>query len=202
MKPFFCLIFAAMFCLFFPLPVLAAGRSSSVPAVKPEINVEIDNGKPAYLYKNKKVPCGDGSDGHTLGCTRVSFYAEMRGAEMTPDGALKKIKLLIGLKNVEVELSSELVKGSCLFDVVLKHELTHLALHRGILKRFSPEIAKAVLSAADKIPVPLTQSGFDKLAKVLHSYADKMMREDERQNNLMDSSNAYRFQQEQCRKKR
>ena len=199
MKRFFCFFMSGMFFLIFSCPVFAAGKSLGEQKVKPEISVEIDEGTPKYIYKNKTVPCS-GSSHHTLGCTRVAFYAEMRGTEVTAAGELKKIKLLIGLKEIEVELSSELVKGECLFNAVLKHELTHLALHREILKRFSPEIAKAVLSVADTLLVPVSQAGFNKLAKVLYSYADKMMKEDNRQNALMDSSNAYRFQQEQCKK--
>ena len=106
----------------------------------------------------------------------------------------------IGLKDVEVELSSTLQKGSCLFDVVLKHELTHLALHRRVLKRFVPEIAKAVLSVAEEFQAPFTQAQFNRIARVLNSYVNQMMQEDDRQNALMDTTDAYVYQQKQCGK--
>ena len=164
---------------------------------KPELSVEVNEGKPKFIHKNKMFPCS-----HKInrggGCTRVSFYAKLRGMEITPEGALKKIKLQIGLQDIEVELSSELKKGSCLFDVVLKHELTHLALHRNVLKRFAPEIAKAVLSTAETLPVPVTQAHFNRISRVLNSYVGRMMREDDKQNALMDTGDAYLYQQKQC----
>ena len=166
---------------------------------KPEIAVDIDEGKPSFIHRNRGVPCTGGAN-HTVGCTRVFFYAELGGAEMTPAGGIKNIRLQIGLRNVEVELSSDLKKKTCLFDAVLKHELTHLALHRRVLKRFAPEIAKAVLSVAENQPPPFHKQ-FDKISKVLKEYVERMMKEDERQNALMDSNDAYRYQQKQCERK-
>ena len=166
---------------------------------KPEISVDIDEGTPVFIHRNKNVSCSGGA-GHNVGCTRVFFYAEMRGAEVTPAGGLKKLRLQIGLRNVEVELSSDLKKKTCLFDAVLKHELTHLALHRRILKRFAPETAKAVLVAAEEQKPPF-KNQFKRVSAVLNEYVDKMMKEDEKQNDLMDSTEAYRYQQKQCEKK-
>ena len=164
---------------------------------KPELSVEVNEGKPRFIHKNKQFSCS-----HKInnggGCTRVSFYAELRGTEITPEGALKKLKLQIGLRDVEIELSSDLKKGSCLFDAVLKHELTHLALHRKVLKRFAPEVAKAVLSTAESLPVPITQAHFNRISNVLKKYVDRMMREDDKQNALMDTGDAYLYQQKQC----
>lgn len=166
---------------------------------RPEISVDVDEGKPVFIHKNKNVPCAGGVN-HSVGCTRVFFYAELKGAETTPAGGIKKIRLQIGLRDVEVELSSDLKKKTCLFDAVLKHELTHLALHRRVLKRFAPEAAKAVLSTAENQSPPFHKQ-FDRISKVLKEYVDRMMKEDERQNALLDSADAYRYQQKQCENK-
>lgn len=185
----------------FTVPAVLTAFSAAMPAnafEKPEMSVEIDPGKPKYIHRNKLFPCSHGVN-HGGGCTRVYFYAELHGTEMTWDGAFKKIKLRIGLRDVEVELSSDLKKKTCLFDAVLKHELTHLALHRRILKRFAPEIAKAVLSVAQEQEPPVTQAQFNRISNVLSNYVDRMMKEDEKQNALMDTTEAYRYQQEQCR---
>jgi len=193
--------FLSFFCIeaiiLFFFPVYAA--ENQLPQVKPEMSVEIDEGTPKFIHRNKQFPCSHGIN-HGGGCTRVYFYAEMGGVEVTPQGALKKIKLKIGLKDVEVELSSTLPKGSCLFDVVLKHELTHLALHRRILKRFAPEIAKAVLSVAEEFQAPFTQAQFNKIAGVLNAYTNRMIQEDDKQNALMDTTDSYIYQQKQCYK--
>ncbi|MBR1778073.1 MAG: hypothetical protein IJ752_05755 [Alphaproteobacteria bacterium] len=165
--------------------------------IKPETVLQIDEGVPKYIYKNDKVACS-GSAGHTLGCTRVEFYANITGSEFTPEGALKKMTLQIGLRNIEIELLADLKKGSCLFDVVLKHELTHLALHRRILNRFAPEIAKAVLVEAEKQLPPMTQAQFNRISRSLVRFLDRMAAEDDRQNALMDSTDAYLYQQRQC----
>ena len=196
MNFFACFVFF-LIAFFSQTSVNAAEAYKNVARAKPEIAVRTDEGTPEYVYKDKKIECS-GSAHHAMGCTRVRFYAVISGSELTPEGALKKISLQIGLKNVEIELSSELKKGSCLFDAVLKHELTHLALHRRVLNRFVPEIAKAVLITAQKQRVPLTQARFDRITAVLKEYVNRMIEEDDKQNALMDSKDAYVYQQSQC----
>lgn len=196
MKRFLFVFFAAM-TVFFSFSAAAENFLAS-PPVKPEMSVEIDEGNPNFIYKNKRFRCSHGRVNHGGGCTRVKFYAVMSGAVTTSEGALKEIRLKIGLQNVEVEVSSELKKGSCLFDAVLKHELTHLALHRKIVKRFAPEIAKAVLSVAEGFSTPVNASEYNRISAVLKNYIERMMKEDEKQNALMDTDDAYVFQQNQC----
>lgn len=176
------------------LPVVV---SDAGIAEKPKLSVRADEGRPVYIHANKKFDCS-GAVNHAGGCTRVVFFAEINGLKLTPDGAIGEISLLIGLKNVEVEISSDLRKGSCLFDAVLKHELTHLALHRRVLSRFVPEIAKAVLSVAESLPVPLTQRHINKINQVLLDFVNRMIAEDEKQNKLMDTQEAYIHLQNQC----
>ncbi len=180
------------------VPVVVSVPDNPGEAGKPEMTVKIDEGKPVYIHKNRKFDCS-GAVNHGGGCTRVVFYAAIDGIKLTPGGAVREIGLLIGLKDVEVEISSDLKKGSCLFDAVLKHELTHLALHRRILARFAPEIAKAVLAVAEELPAPLTQAQINKIDKVLNGFVIRMMAEDKKQNDLMDSQEAYLHLQNQCR---
>lgn len=168
--------------------------------IKPEMVVTLDEGKPVFLHKNKKFDCS-GSVNHSGGCTRVLFYATINGMTLTPSGKIQKINLMIGLKNIEVEISSDLKKGSCLFDAVLKHELTHLALHRRILNRFAPEIAKGLLSVVENFSPPVTQAQVNKIDRVLNDFVTRMMDEDQKQNNLMDTQEAYMHLQNQCGEK-
>lgn len=163
------------------------------PQIKPELSVEVDEGTPKFIHKRPQFPCSNGIN-HGGGCTRVEFYAVIKGGKMTRGGAYEKLQLKIGLKNIEVELSSELQKGTCLFDVVLKHELTHLALHRNVLKRFAPEIAKAVLSTAERFQTKQAE----RISEVLKDYTRRMSEEDDKQNALMDTTDSYIYQQKQC----
>ena len=199
------LFYINFLCIVFSFPAFAVQRFSqelstiwsSDHDAKPELVVRIDEGQPNYIHKNKKFNCS-GSVNHAGGCTRVIFYAALGGLKLTSDGLIREITLFIGLKDVEVEISSDLKKGSCLFDAVLKHELTHLALHRRILKRFAPEMAKAVLSVVESMSSPLTQTQVNKIDQVLQGFVSRMMAEDKKQNDLMDSQEAYRHLQNQC----
>ena len=179
------------------IPLSVSVSRDPVDAEKPKMSVRIDEGRPVYIHKNRKFDCS-GAVNHGGGCTRVVFYASIGNLELTPIGSIRKIDLQIGLQKIEVEISSDLKKGSCLFDAVLKHELTHLALHRRILNRFAPEIAKAVLAVIETFPAPLTQAHINKINKVLNGFVSRMMAEDTRQNELMDSQDAYLHLQKQC----
>ena len=200
-KLFFCVLLWGIFAF----PVFAAQKfSRELPTIydsdsanKPEMIVLIDEGKPKYIHSNKKFDCS-GTSNHAGGCTRVVFYATINGLILTQDGKIKTVKLQIGLKNIEIEISSELQKGSCLFDAVLKHELTHLALHRKILNRYAPEIAKAVLAVVENFSIPLTQGQVNKIDRVLNDFVNRMMNDDKKQNNLMDTREAYLHLQNQC----
>lgn len=172
--------------------------SAATDVQKPVMSVSIDEGTPVYIHKNKIFDCS-GSNNHGGGCTRVLFYAMVTGLELNSNGSIGKISLKIGLSKVEVEISSELKKGSCLFDAVLKHELTHLALHRRILNKFAPQIAAAIMTLIESMTSePFNHSQASKINQVLNRFVNQMMQEDQKQNALMDSQGAYWHLQKQC----
>lgn len=167
-------------------------------AVKPVVSVKIDEGTPRYIYENKNFECS-GAHGENLGCTRVHFYVGYDNVMVAPDGTLAGLELLVGLKNVEVEVSTELKKGSCLFNATLKHELTHLNLHRRVLKYHAPEIAKSVLAALDKMQPPLTlKRAMSAVDRVTSAGLKRMMADDSQKNALMDTDGAYIHVNRQC----
>lgn len=183
------LVFACLAVLFAPKAAFARQQ--------PELTLEIDEGKPTFLHNRKSFDCANGVN-HGGGCTRVHFYVETTGVKPAPDGGIGAVTLKVGLRNVEVELSNDLKKGSCLFNATLKHELTHLALHRNVLRKFAPEIAKAALATIEKMPPPLTAAQVKKLNGVLKRQVDHMIAQDREQNALMDSDAAYLYQDKQC----
>lgn len=167
-------------------------------AVKPVVSVKIDEGTPRYVYKNKNFECS-GAHGENLGCTRVHFYVGYGNIAVAPDGTLAGLELLVGLENVEVEISTELEKGSCQFNATLKHELTHLNLHRRVLKHHAPEIAKSVLAVLDKMRPPLTLNrAMGAVDKATSAGLKRMMADDSQKNALMDTDGAYIHVSRQC----
>ena len=167
-------------------------------AVKPVVSVKIDEGTPRYIYENKNFACS-GAHGENLGCTRVHFYVGYDNVMIAPDGTLAGLELLVGLENVEVEISTELEKGSCQFNATLKHELTHLNLHRRVLKRHAPEIAKSVLAALDKMRPPVTLNrAMSAVDKATSAGLKRMMADDSQKNALMDTDKAYAYVSRQC----
>ena len=201
--------------VFLFLAILAA--TPVMAADKPEISVEIDEGEPKFIQKNQDISLSCKSD-HAAGCMRSRFYGKMspewtkikkiterttkrtKIKKITFQWILKKIQLKIGLKDVEIELSTKYKKETCGFDLVLKHELTHLALHRAVLKRFAPEIAKAVLSVAEENMSGLSQQAqTDRINNVLNEYMERMKQEAARQDALMDSTESYGYQWKQCK---
>lgn len=167
-------------------------------AVKPVVSVKIDEGTPRYVYENKNFECS-GAHGENLGCTRVHFYVGYGNVAVAPDGTLAGLELLVGLENVEVEISTELEKGSCQFNATLKHELTHLNLHRRVLKHHAPEIAKSVLAVLDKMRPPVTlKRAMSAVDKATSAGLKRMMADDSQKNALMDTDKAYAYVSRQC----
>lgn len=185
-------VFVVLLCL---ARLIAPQTADARP--KPELTVEIDEGRPVFIHSRKSFDCVNGIN-HGGGCTRVQFYVETGDVVRASDGGIAKMTLKTGLRNVEVELSSDLRKKSCLFNATLKHELTHLALHREVLRRFSPEIAKAALAAIEKMPPPLTAAQVGRINGVLKRQVDHMVAQDREQNALLDSDAAYSYQDSQC----
>ncbi len=165
------------------------------PSVKPEVILKMDQGNISYIYRNKIVQCGGGT---AAGCTNSEIFMEPLLLDFNAQGEISKIHLTLGIENLWVEVSTEYPKGSCQFDVVLKHELTHVAFARSALARYGPAMARAIVLEAEKLPVPITQESYNRLVDIANRYFTQMVQEKTRQDDLLDSQGNNSYQWEQC----
>lgn len=172
-------------------------QEAPVPAepARPEISLKTDPGKINYVHQNKTVICNGIP---AAGCTSSVIYMEPLRVDLTVRGEIKKIYLTLGIENLVVEVSSEYPKGTCEFDLVLKHELTHVAVARRVLDRYAPEMAKALLVKAESLPVPVNQLHYNQLLAQAQGFFSRMVREKERQDDLLDAPGANVYQWSQC----
>ena len=166
--------------LFFILFVgfaLCGGKAFAAPSASVLVNL----GNIKYVYKSPAVVCGSSP---AEGCTRTTL-AIAHEVRMTSDGRLMGLKLTFSLAKIEVEISTAHPKGSCMFDAVLKHELTHVALARAVVRRYAKEVPKEILARYERRPF-----SYNDLSKVISVYQKKMNDERNRQDALLDKEEA------------
>lgn len=114
--------------------VFAAFQAQAAPRApqNPDVSlvVNYDEGKIRYRHK---TPYPVPSDKSVAGYTRTQPYGAMR---VSGAGASYKIVLDVGFKPFFVDISSLAAFGSCDFDLILKHELTHVALYRAVMDEY------------------------------------------------------------------
>lgn len=110
------------------------------------------------------------------------------------DCSKKKLKIELDLKFV-VQISQQIKtrNDKILFDSVLKHELTHVALHKNVYQKYAQSAAAAALAYAKK---NTCSNGVMNIAyKVMEGAYD----EARRQNAFIDGEENYSYQDEQVR---
>lgn len=185
---------------FMPMEGQRISRSSSLmiqQLAPPEVALKIEKGQVNYIIGNARVLC---SMGDVAGCAKIKLFMR-QGVEFSPIFGLRKIVLDVGLAEINVIVSSDYPKGTCKFDLVLKHELTHVALARKVVERYAPEIAKAVLVKAESLPLPIDGNGLKVLENTANEYFEKMRIEQKRQDGLLDARGNNVYQWEQCKGK-
>lgn len=161
---------------------------------KPRIVLKTDDSFIEYTTASPPLSCG----ADAAGCT-VKRFSGGWTVHYLPSGRVEKIELFLTLKNTVI-ISTEYPKGTCLFDKVLKHELTHVALGRGVLKKYAPETAKAVLAKLDSLPQPIDEAGYAELETEVNRMISAMTAENNRQDALIDGGDNYKYQWKQALK--
>lgn len=157
---------------------------------KAEVRVKIETPEPEYkIVSPAKMDCITPG---AAGCTVPRVGCDIR-FEYTSENMVKAINLTISLEN-EVRISSSYPKGSCFFDHILKHELTHVALNRKVLQTYAPEISKAALVTLDALPQPLNADGYRDVYTSIYTLLGKMEEEQNKQNELLDGDENYTYQ--------
>lgn len=170
-------LLALAFCAFLTAGVRPAPAGQAATA-----SVLVNLGNIKYVYRTPELYCGSTP---AEGCTRTTL-AISHNVMMSADGRrLINLNLVFSLAKIEVEVSTAHPKGSCMFDAVLKHELTHVALARAVVRRYAKEVPKEILARYEKRPF-----SFNDLEKVLKAYQKKMNAERDRQDALLDKEEA------------
>lgn len=182
----------------FPVPNKYALPNSNAYATvsrnQPAVDVKVERKEVDYVLKDGAFSC-DSEKATAGGCTRYKTKWSAAVDCAKPSVALTAKEVL-----VEIDLNKQHPKGSCLFDLTLKHELTHLSLNRKtldtVLKTAASEILTAfqVMQRQGNSCEEIKRSVFE----LSRHYADIFIKEQEKQNNLIDGDGHYKYQNEQC----
>ena len=176
----------------FKMVLLLFSLTGRVFAASPELSLSVENGKITY---NRSLPQIDCNGVDAAGCTEAQIYMDAPRFSYDANGDIARIDLKFGLRNITVYILSSILKGSCEFDLTLKHELTHVAVARKVVKRYAAEISKALLAKLDEG----TASPYQ-ISKMIDRYRRQMIAEKNKQDRLMDAPGAVVYQWEQCLK--
>ena len=113
----------------------AAGAYIEVSRKRPKVSVEYQPEKNVFTVGGESVPC---NGKNALSCT--SFGADF-SVETDCDTSRLTLKVVENPK-MTIRLSSLYPKGSCPFDLILKHELAHAEICRNALKSFIDDASK------------------------------------------------------------
>lgn len=167
---------------------------ATVSRNQPAVDVKVERKEVDYVLKDGAFSC-DSEKATADGCTRYKTKWSAAVDCAKPSVALTAKEVL-----VEIDLNKQHPKGSCLFDLTLKHELTHLSLNRKtldtVLKTAASEILTAfqVMQRQGNSCEEIKRSVFE----LSRHYADVFIKEQENQNNLIDGDGHYKYQNEQC----
>ena len=182
----------------FPVPnkyaLPNANAYATVSRNQPAVDVKVERKEVDYVLKDGAFSC-DSEKATADGCTR---YKTKWIVEVDCDKP--SVALTVKEVFVEIDLNKRHPKGSCRFDLTLKHELTHLSLNRKtldtVLKTAASEILAAfqVMQRQGNSCEKIERSVFE----LSRHYADVFIKEQEKQNNLIDGDGHYKYQNEQC----
>lgn len=182
----------------FPVPNKYALPNSNAYATvsrnQPAVDVKVERKEVDYVLKDAAFSC-DSEKATAGGCTRYKTKWSAAVDCAKPSVALTAKEVL-----VEIDLNKQHPKGSCLFDLTLKHELTHLSLNRKTLDTVLKTAASEILTAFQAMQrqgnscEEIKRSVFE----LSRHYADIFIKEQEKQNNLIDGDGHYKYQNEQC----
>lgn len=158
---------------------------------RPEVTVVPVNTQVNFETSEAVTDCGPQAAGCTVPLSCIP--------DIKIDCEAGKIVLDFSKFEFLVQIINRYKKGTPEFDHILKHELTHVALRKGVTEKFYQPIASAVLlrfekSLAEKKHCFQIQSD---VYGVFHEYVTRMMEEADKQNDLIDGEENYAYQWKQ-----
>ncbi len=121
------------------------------------------------------------------------------------------IKVFIGFSDPTIYISNQIIKDSCEYNVVLRHEQTHQQINKAALDYFLPMFHRAlkqivktispehisVLTEIDNSTTRLTQKYNSKLAPLIEAFKQELLTEQSK----LDNHKNYNFEQNICQTK-
>ena len=175
---------------FFCFP--AAGIVQASPS-KPEVIIVPVKTNIRFFSEHEIENCGKDAAGCVTSFFKKGVYVDCHS---------NKITLEFGYIEHHVHISDRFEKGTLEFDNVLKHELTHINLYQGVVKRFYEPVALACLLSYEKSYKQGKKCGEIRgdVKRTFDEYIKKLHEESTRQNNLIDGKENYQYQWEQVRR--
>lgn len=130
------------------------------------------------------------------GCTIPS--SSRYGAQT--DCSRRRLTVKFDVRGYRIEIVDREKKGTPSFDLVLKHELTHVALWNNVRERYFNATAAEALVRFEKLLNDRTKSCpqiQDEILDLLSGYMERMSEEGERQHALLDGEENYAYQSRQ-----
>ena len=178
----------------YALPNISA--AATVGRGKPKIKIEVKRKEVEFYPKEKsQLTCGvDWAAGCAHYQPDIKFIMDCQKPEV-----LLKVTEIVHA----VEFDKAFPKGSCAFDKILKHELTHLSLYRKTLDKVLNAAANEVASVVEAMQrLGSSCSEIERTVYVLENkYENTFWKEADKQHDLIDGKEHYDYQWEQCRGK-
>lgn len=169
-------------------------RPAVLPSA-PEIEVKTDDGTVSFVQNRSIVPCAGTT---SAGCTDSVIYMDPLTPEYAPDGTIKRLKLGFGFERLIVEISSDYPKGSCKYDLVMRHEMKHVAHARGVLRAYAPKLAEALKAGVAAAPLPVTQETYNSLVALSDKYFKAMMAKKTHLDDRLDAAGEKVYEWSEC----
>ncbi len=177
--------------LFGALPAAAAGRPDTL--TKPKVRLRLNMGSVEYEYVPTKVVRQRCETEDAVGCTAKNFSYSMA---VLPNGDLL---LEIGLiRPFLVSVSNDYPKGSCGFDQILKHELTHVATSRSVLEDDAPKVAALIADDLEKRDFPYSREDLESFHAIAQKGVQKILEKTKKMDAILDDPANNRFGWLQC----
>lgn len=146
--------------------IAEASNLCKTPKGMPVINITTSYGKLIYntSFTTSQITELSGTSGHSeqgvfaSGLATIKIgkeYALGSGVEALDNDSFcvypAKIDIFIGYSNPVIYISKELPRGSCQYNLVVRHEQTHQRINKTALEYFLPKFKKAAQKIAEDI---------------------------------------------------
>ena len=96
-----------------------------------------------------------------------------------------------------VDIAYEYLPGTPIFNDILKHELTHVAIYRSVAEQYMTSLALEILARIRKMPLQSKGEYLRALQPVVNRYQEMMADDADKRNNLIDGDENYHYQNSQ-----